>query len=58
MFAAIARALPPDDARRALLDDAAAAHERAALDALATQGYAGGHWLGTFALYLRLGSDV
>jgi hypothetical protein len=58
MLAAIARALPENDARRAFLDEAAAAHARAALDALAAQGYAGGHWLGTFAMYLRCGADV
>ena len=57
MLAAIARALPADDARRAMLADAADAHARAALDALAAQGYAGGHWLGTFAMYLRLAGE-
>ncbi len=55
MCAAVARALPAGDARRAALDEIAAAHARAALVALASQAYAGGHWLGTFALYLRLG---
>ena len=30
---------------------------RAALDALDAQGYAGGHWLGTFAMYLRLADE-
>jgi hypothetical protein len=54
MLAAIARALPSGDARRARLVEAAAAHEAAAIDALAAQGYAGAHWLGTFAMYLRL----
>jgi hypothetical protein len=58
MLAAVGRALPAGDARRVLLASAADAHAQAALDALAAQGYAGGHWLGTFAMYLRLGADV
>ncbi len=58
MLAAVARALPADDPRRAVLTVTAHAHARAALAALADQGYAGGHWLGTFALYLRLGGDA
>ncbi|HUQ08219.1 MAG TPA: DUF2891 family protein [Kofleriaceae bacterium] len=57
MLAAVARALPPSDARRVVLFAAADLHARAALDALAAQGYAGGHWLGTFAMYLRLADE-
>ena len=53
-LATIARALPGDDPRRASLDRLADAHAAAALAALADQGYAGGHWLGTFALAMRL----
>lgn len=53
MLRAVARALPETDARRVILDEAAAAHTGAAIDALAAQSYAGGHWLGTFAMYLR-----
>jgi hypothetical protein len=54
MLAAISRALPVDDSRRAALDEAADVHATAALAALHDQGYAGAHWLGTFALYLRI----
>jgi hypothetical protein len=54
MLAAISRALPPDDGRRRFLDETAAAHAATARAVLAHQGYAGGHWLGTFALYMRI----
>lgn len=54
MLEGIARALPPDDARRSRLLHTAAAHAAAAIDALPSQGYAGAHWLGTFAMYLRV----
>lgn len=54
MLVAIARALPVDDPRRAALDAAAEVHARAAVDALAAQQYAGAHWLGSFALYMRI----
>ena len=54
MLAALSRALPDDDSRRGGLDDAADAHAGAALAALGHQTYAGDHWLGTFALYLRI----
>lgn len=57
MCATIARALPADDARRTVLEELAATHAQAALAALASQAYAGGHWLGTFALYLRLAAS-
>lgn len=53
-LATLARALPADDPRRPRLDGLADRHARAALDALAGQGYAGAHWLGTFALAMRL----
>ena len=45
----IARALPPGDGRRTLLDDAAQRHLHAALPHVAGE-YMGEHWLGTFAL--------
>jgi hypothetical protein len=57
MLDAIGRALPGNDPRRSRFMDAASGHEHAAIGALATQGYAGAHWLGTFAMYLRLNSD-
>ncbi len=45
----IAQALPPGDARRALLDHAAERHLTSALAQVAGD-YMGEHWLGTFAL--------
>jgi hypothetical protein len=45
----IAQALPPDDARRPLLEDAAERHLQAALTHVAGD-YMGEHWLGTFAV--------
>ena len=54
MLARVAAALPADDARRVRLAALAADHAAAGLAALADQTYAGTHWLGTFALYLRL----
>ena len=44
--------LPADDERRSALEAAACAHERAGLDAVTGEHYAGGHWLGSFAMYL------
>ncbi len=54
MLATIARALPDDDRRRARLDRLADEHATVALAALAAQHYEGAHWLGTFALAMRL----
>jgi hypothetical protein len=45
----IAQALPPDDARRPLLEEAAEKHLQAALRHVAGD-YMGEHWLGTFAV--------
>ena len=53
-LATVARALPADDPRRATLDRLADDHAAAALAALADQDYMGSHWLGTFALAMRL----
>lgn len=52
MLRGIARGLPANDARRAALERAAAAHADAALPAVTGEHYEGGHWLGTFAVYL------
>jgi hypothetical protein len=52
MLAGIAAGLPADDARRAALRAAADAHAAAALPAVTGEHYEGGHWLGTFAVYL------
>ncbi|HIE92254.1 MAG TPA: DUF2891 family protein, partial [Acidobacteria bacterium] len=52
MLEGIAAGLPEDDARRAALRAAAAAHREAGLAAVSGAHYEGGHWLGTFAMYL------
>jgi hypothetical protein len=56
MLRGIASGLPPDDPRRAALDAAAAQHADAALPAVTGEHYEGGHWLGSFAVYLLSGS--
>ena len=48
----IASHLPQKDRRRASLEAAAGAHAAAALPAVTGEHYEGGHWLGTFAVYL------
>jgi len=52
MLEGIASGLPDDDRRRAALLAAARAHADAALPAVTGEHYEGGHWLGTFAVYL------
>jgi len=52
MLEGILSALPPDDQRRAVLQAAADAHRRAGLEAVTGAHYEGGHWLGSFAVYL------
>jgi Protein of unknown function (DUF2891) len=52
MLEGIASALPRDDPRRAALRAAARAHAAATLPAVTGEHYEGGHWLGTFAVYL------
>jgi Protein of unknown function (DUF2891) len=52
MLEGILSALPHDDARRAALQAAADAHQRAGLAAVTGAHYEGGHWLGSFAVYL------
>lgn len=52
MLEGIVSALPEQDARRAALDAAAAAHREAGLAAVTGEHYEGGHWLGSFATYL------
>jgi len=52
MLEGIASALPPDDRRRAALTTTAEAHRRAGLAAVTGAHYEGGHWLGSFAVYL------
>jgi hypothetical protein len=52
MLEGIVSNLPEDDARRPALMAAAEAHRRAGLAAVTGAHYEGGHWLGSFAVYL------
>ena len=52
MLEGIAQGLPAHDPRIAVLRAAAAQHAAAALPAVTGEHYEGGHWLGTFAVYL------
>jgi Protein of unknown function (DUF2891) len=52
MLQGIAHALPERDPRRATLLRAAAEHADASLPAVTGEHYEGGHWLGTYAVYL------
>lgn len=56
MLRGIASGLPEKDPRRAALESAAARHGSAALPAVTGEHYEGGHWLGSFAVYLLGGS--
>jgi hypothetical protein len=58
MLEGIASALPAADGRRAALLRATAAHRAAALPQVTGEHYEGGHWLGTFAVYLTSGADL
>jgi len=52
MLEGILSALPENDPRRPALQAAADAHRRAGLAAVTGEHYEGGHWLGSFAVYL------
>ena len=52
MIEGILFALPADDARRGALTAIAELHRRAGLAAVTGEHYEGGHWLGSFAVYL------
>ena len=52
MLQGMASGLPRGDKRIAALTAAADAHADAALPAVTGEYYEGGHWLGTFAVYL------
>jgi hypothetical protein len=56
MLRGVASGLPAGDPRRAALEGAAARHAEAALPAVTGEHYEGGHWLGSFAVYLLGGS--
>jgi hypothetical protein len=52
MLEGILSTLATDDRRRPALEAAAQAHRRAGLAAVTGEHYEGGHWLGSFAVYL------
>jgi len=52
MLEGIAQGLEPGDRRAPVLRAAAARHREAALPAVTGEHYEGGHWLGTYAVYL------
>jgi hypothetical protein len=52
MLQGIASSLPKDDKRVPAILAAADAHERSGLAAVTGEHYEGGHWLGSFAVYL------
>jgi hypothetical protein len=58
MLEGIAAGLPPNDARAATLNAIAARHRAAALPEVTGEHYEGGHWLGTFAVYLTSGAGL
>jgi hypothetical protein len=58
MLEGIAAGLPPADARVASLRAAARLHREKGLAAVGAAHYEGGHWLGTFAVYLVSGRGL
>lgn len=58
MLEGIASALPPRSPRRKALLDLAARHRRAGLASVTGEHYEGGHWLGSFAVYLVTGRGL
>jgi hypothetical protein len=58
MLEGIARGLPPSDRRIAALRAAAQLHRDASLPNITGEHYVGGHWLGTFAVYLISGAGL
>jgi hypothetical protein len=58
MLEGIASALPEGDRRLQPIRAAAEAHKRAGLAAVTGEHYEGGHWLGSFAVYMVTGRGV
>lgn len=58
MLRGIASALPEGDPRRAGVTAMADAHQRDGLRAVTGEHYEGGHWLGSFAVYLVTGRGI
>jgi hypothetical protein len=58
MLEGFAHGLAAGDRRAAVLRALAAVHSQAALPAVTGEHYEGGHWLGTFAVYLTSGAGI
>jgi hypothetical protein len=58
MLEGILAGLPADDTRRPALAAVAVAHREAGLKSVTGEHYEGGHWLGTFAVYLVTGRGL
>ncbi len=58
MLEGIAHGLPAGDRRIAVLRAVAMRHREAALPAVTGEHYEGGHWLGTFAVYLTSSAGI
>ena len=58
MLEGMAHGLPAGDPRISALRITAAQHAQAALPAVTGEHYEGGHWLGTFAVYLTSGAGL
>lgn len=58
MLNAIAQSLPASDPRTASLTAAARIHTTAGMTGVTGEHYEGGHWLGTFAVYLQSGRGL
>ena len=58
MLEGIAHGLPPGDRRIPALLATAMRHREVALPAVTGEHYEGGHWLGTFAVYLTSGAGL
>ena len=58
MLHAIARSLPASDSRGAALIATARIHSTAGMTGVTEEHYEGGHWLGTFAVYLETGRGL
>ena len=58
MLHGIVRSLPSSDPRGAALMAAARIHNSAGMAGVTSEHYEGGHWLGTFAVYLETGRGL
>jgi hypothetical protein len=58
MLEGIAAGLPHGDGRLPAINAAAEGHRHAGLAAVTGEHYEGGHWLGSFAVYLVTGRGI